>query len=257
MSFWTWLTGKKSSVTATDRIWLTKAARGRGLCQELVEHLSNARPSILLAHFPATLAEVQQELSRQGVPHRWVDHAISAKEVSRLASPEGLVRLGLVKQLQPDPQLRNGLPTVPASGPQVSLHRGKGDLRLAISAGSGDPRRTEHAEREGLIQILVAERHFLRECDEVIITFAEGLGKRCHVTYHCSLEDPLMKVFAGQWIKEVLQRLGTDESASVESRMVARRVRGAQGKFAAEARQRRDANSAEEWLQANGFGEPR
>ena len=44
MGFWTWLTGKKSSVTATDRIWLTKAARWRGLCRELFEHLSNAQP---------------------------------------------------------------------------------------------------------------------------------------------------------------------------------------------------------------------
>src|SRR5262245_44463896 len=135
MGFWTWLTGKTSSVTATDRIWLTKAARRRGLCRELFEHRSNAQPSLLVAHFPATLTEVQQELSRQGVPHRSVDHTISAKEVKRLANPGGLVRLGLVKQLQPDP-----FPD-------------------------------QHAEREGLIQILVAERHFLRKCDEVIVTF--------------------------------------------------------------------------------------
>jgi preprotein translocase subunit SecA len=44
-----------------------------------------------------------------------------------------------------------------------------------------------------------------------------------------------MKVFAGEWVKEVLQRLGMDESAPVESGMVARRVRGAQGKFAVRA----------------------
>jgi preprotein translocase subunit SecA len=219
MGFWTWLTGKKSSVTATDRIWLTKAARSRGLCQELFEHLSNTQPSMLLAHFPATLAEVQQELSRQGIPHHWVDHSISANEVDRLTDPGGLVHVGLVKQLQPDP-----FPN-------------------------------QYAQREGLIRIVVAERHFLRECDEVVVTFAAGLVKRGHVTYHCSLEDPLMKVFAGQWVKEVLQRLGMDESAPVESRMVARQVREAQGKFAARALQRCDANSAEEWLRSNGFGE--
>lgn len=219
MGFWTWLTGKKSSVTATDRIWLTKAARWRGLCRELLEHLPSTEPSILLAHFPATLAEVQQELSRQGVPHRWVDHSISAKEINRLAGPDGLVHLGLVKQLQPDP-----FPD-------------------------------QHAERKGLIRILVAERHFLRECDEVIINFAAGLGEYCHVTYHCSLEDPLMKVFAGEWVKEALRRRGMDESAPLDSRMVAWHVRGAQGKFAARAGRRCDADSAEKWLQSNGFGE--
>jgi len=174
-----------------------------------------------LSHFPATLAEVQQEISLQKVPHRLVDQWISVKEVNRWADPgaERLVHLGLVKQLQPDP-----FPD-------------------------------QHAEREGLIQILVAERHFLRERDEVIIAFAAGLGKRCHVTYHSSLEDPLMKVFAGAWVKETLQRLGMDESAPVESPMVARQVRAAQGKFATQVVRSFDADSAETWLRSNGFGE--
>jgi preprotein translocase subunit SecA len=114
-----------------------------------------------------------------------------------------------------------------------------------------DPFPDQHADRDGLIQILVAERHFLRECDEIVITFAAGLGKRCRVSYHYSLEDPLVKVFAGQWVKKSLQRLGMDESAPLESRMVARQVRAAQEKFAARAG-RHDADSAEAWLQSNG-----
>jgi preprotein translocase subunit SecA len=174
-----------------------------------------------LAHFPATLTEIRQELSRQEVPHHTAERPISAKEVNRLGGPpaERLVRLGLVRQLQPEP-----FPD-------------------------------QDAAEDGLIQILVAERHFVRECDEAVMTFAEGLGKRCQVTYHYSLEDPLMKAFGGEWVKGVLQRLGMDESAPVESAMVARRVRRAQGKFAASAGRGCDADSAEEWLQSNGFGD--
>jgi preprotein translocase subunit SecA len=219
MSFWTWLTGKKSNITAADRIWLTKAARYRGLCRELAEHLASAQPSLLLAHFPATLTELQQELSRQGIPHRLVDHSLSAQEVNGWAGPLGFVHLGLARQLQPDP-----FPS-------------------------------QRAEGEGLIQIFVAERHFLRECDDVITSFAAGLGKPCHVTYHTSLEDPLMKVFAGDWVKKTLQHLGMDESAPIESPMVARQVRVAQEKFAAQSRRHYEANSAGEWLKFNGFAE--
>jgi hypothetical protein len=254
MGFWTWLTGKNSSVTATDRIWLTQAARRCGLCRELSEHLTSAQPVLLLAHFPATLTEVQQELSRQGVPHRSVDHAISAKEVSRWADPgaERLVHLGLVKQLQPDPFPDQRRPSLRCF-----------EQRLGV---------VNPAKREGSIHILVAERHFLRDCDDAVITFAEGLaaegliaeglvaedaGKRCHVMYHCSLEDPLMKVFAGAWVKQTLQRLGMEESAPLESPMIARQVRAAQRKFAARAGRWFDADSAEAWLQSNGFGESR
>src|SRR6516164_9630407 len=99
MGFWKWLTGKKSSVTVTDRIWLTRPARCRGLCRELFQHLSNAQAPVLLAHFPATLTEIRQELSRQEVPHHTAERPISAKEVNRLGGPpaERLVRLGLVR----------------------------------------------------------------------------------------------------------------------------------------------------------------
>src|SRR5262245_59330457 len=142
MGLWTWLTGKKSSVTATDRIWLTKAAKRRGLCRELFQHRSNAQPSILFAHFPATLREFQQELNREEIPHRLVEHSISGKEITRLADPESPIHLGLVKQLQPDP----------------------------FPDQSG--------EREGSIYFLIAERHFLRECDDVVISFAESFGIR-------------------------------------------------------------------------------
>ncbi len=221
MGFWTWLTGKKPRVTTTDRIWLTRPARCRGLCRELLEHLSNAQPVLLLAHFPATLTEMQRELSGHGVPYNLASQPISTKEVNRLANQgaERLVHLFLVKQLQSDP--------FPARA----------------------------AEEEGLVGILVAERHFLRSCDEAVVSFAETLEKRCHVTYHCSLDDPLMKVFAGEWVKGFLQRLGMDESSPIESAMVARRVRDAQKKFAAGAEDRCDADSAENWLRSNGFGE--
>ena len=221
MGFWAWLTGKKPRATTTDRIWMTRPAKWRGLCRELVQHLSNDKAFILLAHFPATLAEIRQELDRQGVPHQSVDQPISVQGANRFAGPgaERLVRLGLVKQLQPDP--------------------------------FPDP----HVEEESLIQILVAERHFLRECDETVVAFAGGLEKRCHVTYHCSLEDPLLKALGGDWIKDVLRRLGMNESTPLESGMVARRMRGAQRKFGSRAGQGCDADSAEEWLRSNGFGE--
>jgi len=64
-----------------------------------------------------------------------------------------------------------------------------------------------------------------------------------------------MKPFAGQWVKQTLQRLGMDESAPLESPMIARQVRAAQGKFAERAGRRFDADSAKAWLQSNGFGE--
>ncbi len=39
-----------------------------------------------------------------------------------------------------------------------------------------------------------------------------------------------MRIFAGDWVKSVLQRLGMKEGEAIESRMVSRRIEGAQKK---------------------------
>jgi preprotein translocase subunit SecA len=198
MGFWSWLMGKKSGVAITDKIWLTKSARNRALCRDLQDHLSTAHVVIILAHFPATLAEIRQELSEIGIPYEGIANQISAKDANRLAGPQTdrRVRLGLVKQLRAD------------SYPDRNVEEG------------------------GPIYILVAERHFIRKYDEVVSDFASTLNKRCQIAFYLSLDDPLLKHFAGEWVKEVLQRLGMNESDPVESPMLARRIAGAQKKFA-------------------------
>src|SRR6185369_2496383 len=48
--------------------------------------------------------------------------------------------------------------------------------------------------------------------------------------FYLSLEDDLMRIFAGEWVKNLLTRLGMKEGEAIESRMVSRRIEGAQKK---------------------------
>jgi preprotein translocase subunit SecA len=52
---------------------------------------------------------------------------------------------------------------------------------------------------------LVWERHFLRAHDDKIVAFARSLGRRCRARFHLSRKDPLMRVFAGEWVEGVLR----------------------------------------------------
>ena len=216
MGFWQWLIGGSKRVTEVDKIWLTRAASRGEICRETQEHLAEEQPLLLLAQFPATLAAIQEELSTQGIPHRTIVGRLSTKDGNRLAEPmsQRVIQVGLAAQLQPE------------SFPDKEV------------------------EKDGMIQILVAERHFLRQHDDAIIDFANTLRKPCRVTFYLSLEDPLMKVFAGEWVKGVLERMGANESTLIESAMVARRIRQAQGKFAGRPEPRGAVHSAEDWLQA-------
>jgi preprotein translocase subunit SecA len=216
MGLWDWLTGKPNRVTVFDRIWLTRPVKLQKLCQELREHVAVAQPVIMLAHFAATLAEIRQVLTGAGIPHKLRTGRISARDISPLAKggSENLVYLGLVKQLD------------------------------------SDPSRTQDVDEPGVIHFLLTERHFFRKYDDLITDFAESLSIRSDVTFHLSLEDPLMTVFAGEWVKGVLQKLGIDESSAIQSPMIAKRVRGAQASIAKRAEEVGDAESAEEWIRA-------
>src|SRR5262249_11134313 len=45
-----------------------------------------------------------------------------------------------------------------------------------------------------------------------------------------SLQDDLMRIFAGEWVASVLTRLGMEDGQAIESRMVSRRIEAAQKK---------------------------
>src|SRR6266850_6901302 len=52
----------------------------------------------------------------------------------------------------------------------------------------------------------------------------------CSSRFYLCLEDDLMRIFAGEWVKNLLTRLGMKEGEAIESRMVSRRIEGAQKK---------------------------
>jgi hypothetical protein len=101
------------------------------------------------------------------------------------------------------------------------------------------------------ILIVVGERHPLPSHDDALREFARSLSCPCRFVQHVSLEDPLLRLFAGEWVKQVLRQLGMKEDDAIESRMVARRIRAAQEKTEKRATGDSPALSAEEWMEKN------
>lgn len=101
------------------------------------------------------------------------------------------------------------------------------------------------------ILIVVGERHPLPSHDDALLQFARNLSCRCKFVQHVSLEDPLLKIFAGAWVEGVLRGLGMKEDETIQSRMVGRRIRKAQRKIVGRAMGDLPAHSAEEWLEKN------
>src|SRR5207253_2098961 len=82
----------------------------------------------------------------------------------------------------------------------------------------------------GGLHIVGTERHEARRIDNQLRGRAGRQGDPGSSRFYLSLEDDLMRIFAGEWVAKILTRMGMEEGQSIESRMVSRRIEGAQKK---------------------------
>jgi preprotein translocase subunit SecA len=88
----------------------------------------------------------------------------------------------------------------------------------------------EHNEvtNVGGLHILGTERHEARRIDHQLRGRAGRQGDPGSSRFYLSLEDDLMRIFAKEWVSNLLQRLGMEEGVPIESRMITRRIEAAQ-----------------------------
>jgi preprotein translocase subunit SecA len=82
----------------------------------------------------------------------------------------------------------------------------------------------------GGLHIVGTERHESRRIDLQLRGRCGRQGDPGSSRFFLSLEDDLMRIFAGEWVKNILTRLGMQDGEAIESRMVSRRIEGAQRK---------------------------
>jgi len=106
-------------------------------------------------------------------------------------------------------------------------------------------------DESATIDLIVTERHPLLSADDAITQFADEIPCNCRLAYHLSLEDPVLKLFATEFVHRILDSLGMKEDEPIESNMVSRRVKAAQQKIESTATGNSRAASAAEWLELN------
>ena len=88
----------------------------------------------------------------------------------------------------------------------------------------------EHNEviASGGLFILGTERHEARRIDNQLRGRAGRQGDPGASRFYLSLEDDLMRIFAKEWVSNLLQRLGMEEGIPIESGLITRRIEAAQ-----------------------------
>jgi preprotein translocase subunit SecA len=80
----------------------------------------------------------------------------------------------------------------------------------------------------GGLHILGTERHEARRIDNQLRGRAGRQGDPGSSRFYLSLEDDLLRIFAGERISNIMHKLGMEEGVPIESRLISKRIQAAQ-----------------------------
>ena len=202
-----------------DAIWLTHAAKQLGILREIEERLGEDERVLVVAHFSATLKEACEVFRQTNIPFEQEQHKWDSRDISRL-----------IQHNEPHPfvVLAESLPDTFPGGRQNRVD-----------------------ESGPVVSVIVLERHLLSSQDDHVVRFAQSLPGRSQLRFFQSLEDPLMRVFAGDAVRNALELLGLQEDERIENPMISRWVQAAQQKVQKQSPGNSEAESAEAWIERN------
>ncbi len=91
----------------------------------------------------------------------------------------------------------------------------------------------EQVKAAGGLRIIATERHESRRIDNQLRGRAGRQGDPGQSRFYLSLEDPLMRIFAGDRVRAIMDRLKMPEGEAIEAGIVTRSIEGAQRKVEA------------------------
>ncbi|MFO1217518.1 MAG: preprotein translocase subunit SecA [Burkholderiaceae bacterium] len=91
----------------------------------------------------------------------------------------------------------------------------------------------DKVKAEGGLRIIATERHESRRIDNQLRGRSGRQGDPGQSRFYLSLEDPLMRIFAGDRVKAIMDRLKMPDGEAIEAGIVSRSIEGAQRKVEA------------------------
>jgi preprotein translocase subunit SecA len=239
-------------INHADVIFRTEKEKWKACIEEVAEVNKSGRPILIGTVDVDKSLKLSDMLKRRGIKHELLnalpEHAQREAEIVAQAGRIGAVTIStnmagrgtdIILGGNPETlawaQLKNKYPTrldVPEDEWKTVVERIAGETREVREIGWRGNMREEGrkvAEMGGL-HIVGTERHEARRIDNQLRGRAGRQGDPGSSRFYLSLQDDLMRIFAGEWVANMLTRLGMEEDQAIESRMVSRRVEAAQKK---------------------------
>lgn len=180
-----------------DRIYKTKEAKVKAIIKHVSELHKKGQPVLIGTVSIENNEEIGQALKKANIPHQILNAKNNEKEAVIIAKAGD-----------------------------------KGAVTLATNiAGRGtDIVLSDETKALGGLFVLGSERHESRRIDNQLRGRSGRQGDPGQTQFYVSTEDDLMRVFGGDRIRALMDRLKVDEDMPLENRVVSRGLEGAQKK---------------------------
>jgi preprotein translocase subunit SecA len=215
----------------SDRVYRSRKDKYDAVCEDIVEVHKNGQP-VLVGTISIEQSEaVSATLQKKGIQH----HVLNAKhheQEAAIVSQAG--RLGAVTIAtnmagRGTDILLGGNPEILAITEAKTKDRSSPEFQEAYAKYSAicESEKAKVLEAGGLF-IMGTERHESRRIDNQLRGRAGRQGDPGQSRFYVSLEDELMKRFAGDKIQMLMKRFGWEEGMALDGRIVSRSIEQAQ-----------------------------
>ncbi len=220
----------------SDIIYRTLPEKWDAVVEEIKERHEKGQPVLVGTVSVENSELIANKLQKVGVPHNVLNakHHEREAEIVAQAGRKGTVTIATNMAGRGTDILLGGNPDEMAKqflremeiNPDEATEEQMNDALVRA-------KRIIEAEKDDVISvgglhILGTERHEARRIDNQLRGRAGRQGDPGSSRFFLSLEDDLMRIFAGDKVKALMQRLGMDDGVAIESKMVSKRIEAAQ-----------------------------
>jgi len=189
-----------------DSIYRSEKGKYQALVNEVKEKHEKGQPVLLGTISIERNEMISHLLEREGIPHK-VLNAKQHESEGQIIAQAG----------------RRGAVTV------ATNMAGRG-VDIKLGGTPPDPKEAKEVMDAGGLHVLGTERHESRRIDNQLRGRSGRQGEPGSSQFFISMEDDLMRIFAGERMKALMDRLKMPEDMPIENKMVSRAIESAQNK---------------------------
>jgi preprotein translocase subunit SecA len=219
-----------------DRVYKTTQEKYNAAIQDIRECHERGQPVLVGTTSIENSEYISQLLTQAKLPHQVLNakqHAREADIVAQAGAPKAITIATNMAGRGTDIVLGGNVEKAVAA---VEADESLDDAaRQTLIAALREQWKKDHdfVVAQGGLRIIATERHESRRIDNQLRGRSGRQGDPGSSRFFLSLDDPLMRIFAGERVKAIMDRLKMPEGEAIEAGMVSRSIESAQRKVEA------------------------